>query len=680
VVTNTNNALFSAQPAVAPNGTLTFTPAANAFGSATVTVTIRDDGGTANGGDDTGNTATFTLTVNPVNDPPAFTPGPNQAVNEDAGPQTVAGWASNISVGPANEAGQTATFVVTNTNNALFSAQPAVAPNGTLTFTPAANAFGSATVYVTINDSGGTANGGDDSGNTATFTLTVNPVNDAPSFVKGGDQSVAEDAGTQTVAGWATAISPGPANEAGQIVTFTVTVTDTDFFSVRPAISSNGALTYKPARDKNGSRLATVTLQDSGGTANGGADTSAAQTFTINITAINDAPVNTVPSGQTTLQGQPLTFSTANGNALSLNDVDAGSSPLSVTLAISGANLGTLTLGGIGGLSFLAGDGNADTAMTFTGSQSAIRTALNGTVYTPDPGLQDGLVTIRLISNDQGASGNGGPQSDTDHFQVDVGAVNDPPQILLPAGPLGVNEDTGLVFSTEAGTAVVIDDRDAAAGAISVTVAAGNGALSLSGAAGLIFLAGDGAADATLTFTGTLANVNAALDGLTFTPNADYNGPASLALSVDDRGHTGSGGPLTDADSLAFVVIAVNDAPAFTPGPDLSVYREDGAQLIPGWATAISPGPADEAGQALAFTLTADNPALFAVQPALNPATGALTFTPAPDQEGAARVTVTLSDDGGTAGGGVDASPPHTLTLTISPRPIFYLFLPVIRR
>ena len=52
-MTNTNSSLFSVQPTVSSDGTLTYTPAANANGSATVTVQIHDNGGTANGGVDT---------------------------------------------------------------------------------------------------------------------------------------------------------------------------------------------------------------------------------------------------------------------------------------------------------------------------------------------------------------------------------------------------------------------------------------------------------------------------------------------------------------------------------------------------------------------------------------------------------------------------------------------------
>jgi hypothetical protein len=105
---------------------------------------------------------TFLVTVNAVNDAPSFTAGASQTVAEDSGTQTVAGWASALSPGPANEAAQTLNFIVGNNNPALFSAQPAIATNGTLTYTPAANSNGTATVTVQIHDNGGIANGGVD--------------------------------------------------------------------------------------------------------------------------------------------------------------------------------------------------------------------------------------------------------------------------------------------------------------------------------------------------------------------------------------------------------------------------------------------------------------------------------------------------------------------------------------
>jgi hypothetical protein len=228
-------------------GQLTINPAANEFGTTTISVTVNDISGQSM-------TDTFVLTVNAVNDAPLFTKGANQTVNEDAGAQTVAGWATGISAGPANESGQTVSFIVTNnTNAALFSAQPAISPTGTLTYTPAANANGSATITINLQDNGGTANGGSDTSASQTFTITVNAVNDAPSFTKGADQTVLEDAGAQSVGLWALNVSRGPTDESGQSLTFQVTAnSNASLFSTGPAINSSGTLTFTPAANANG--------------------------------------------------------------------------------------------------------------------------------------------------------------------------------------------------------------------------------------------------------------------------------------------------------------------------------------------------------------------------------------------------------------------------------------------
>ena len=81
-----------------------------------------------------------------------------------------------------------------------------------------------------------------------------------------------------------------------------------------------------------------------------------------------------------------------------------------------------------------------------------------------------------------------------------------------------------------------------------VTLNVSNGLVTLAGTAGLAFTAGDGTADASMTFTGTVAAINAALNGLAFAPTANFNGSAFLSLSVDDQGNSGSGGALSDAD------------------------------------------------------------------------------------------------------------------------------------
>ncbi len=64
-----------------------------------------------------------------------------------------------------------------------------------------------------------------------------------------------------------------------------------------------------------------------------------------------------------------------------------------------------------------------------------------------------------------------------------------------------------------------------------------------------------------MTFTGTLAAINAALDGMTFTPATSFAGSAQLDITTNDLGGSGSGGAQTDSDSVAITVGNANDAP-----------------------------------------------------------------------------------------------------------------------
>ncbi len=86
VTNNTDPALFSVAPAIDSTGKLTFTPAPNAFGTSAITVVLKDNGGTANGGVDTSDPVTFKINVNAVNDAPVavndtFSTGLNQTIS-----------------------------------------------------------------------------------------------------------------------------------------------------------------------------------------------------------------------------------------------------------------------------------------------------------------------------------------------------------------------------------------------------------------------------------------------------------------------------------------------------------------------------------------------------------------------------------------------------------------------
>jgi hypothetical protein len=512
-VSNTNNALFAVQPALTAGGKLTFTPTANASGSATVTVSLSDDGGTANGGADKSADQTFTITVTAVNDAPSFTKGADQTVLEDAAAQTVTGWATAMSAGPADEAGQALAFTLTNSNTALFSAQPALTPTGTLTYTPAANANGSATVTVTLKDDGGTASGGADTAAAQTFTITVTAVNDAPSFTKGADQTVSEDAGLQSVTGWARTISKGPANEAGQRLTFTVTNNNNALFAAQPAVTADGTLTYTPAADANGTAQVDVYLSDDGGTASGGIDKTAAQSFTITVTAVNDAPSFTGGADLTVLEDAAAQTVAGWATAISAGPTDEAGQTLAFTVT------------------------NSNNAIFV--AQPAL--AADGTLtYTPAADANGSATVTVKLKDDGGTASDGMDTSAEQTFTITVTAVNDAPSFTSGADQT-VLEDAGA--QTVAGWATSISKGPAneASQTLTFTVTNTNNAL--------FAVQPAVAADGTLTYTTTL----------------NANGAADVEVYLSDDGGTANGGTdKTAKASFRINVTPVNDAPTFT--------------------------------------------------------------------------------------------------------------------
>jgi hypothetical protein len=242
--------------------------------AATRTVTFQaNDGGAQN---NLSNTATKDITVTPVNDAPTAA---NDAYSTNEDTALIVGAASGVlanDVDAAADGDPLTAVLVSGPSHAATNGFTLNQEDGSFSYTPALNFNGQDSFTYKAND--GTADS-----NTATVTITVLPVNDAPSFTKGADQTVNMNAGAQSVSGWATNISAGPSDESGQEVSFEVTNTSTALFSAGPAVAADGTLTYTPAANANGSAGITVRLKDNGGTTNGGKDTSATQTFTINV-------------------------------------------------------------------------------------------------------------------------------------------------------------------------------------------------------------------------------------------------------------------------------------------------------------------------------------------------------------------------------------------------------------
>ena len=158
---------------------------------------------------------------------------------------------------------------------------------------------------------------------------------------------------------------------------------------------------------------------------------------------------------------------------------------------------------------------------------------------------------------------------------------------------------------------------------------------------------------------GTLLGGLAADGSFTYRPNPDFHGTDSFTYQATD------GQAPSNVATVTITVDPVNDAPSFAVVSEAVVDQDLGPQSLDDFAFAISPGPPNEASQALTFTVT-DNtaPALFTDDPALS-ADGTLSFTSEAGATGIATITVVLRDDGGTASGGQDASTPQSFDIEI---------------
>jgi YVTN family beta-propeller protein len=163
----------------------------------------------------------------------------------------------------------------------------------------------------------------------------------------------------------------------------------------------------------------------------------------VSIFHVNQPPVNTVPGAQTVTYNatasahNQLAFS----GTISTSDVDAGSSPVQVTLGVAH---GTLTLGSTSNLSGLAGNGTG--TVSFTGSVSDVNNALNGLVYEP-AAPYTGPDSLGLTVDDQGNTGLGTPQSASSAIPITV-QNSAPTDIALSNSSADENKPSGTTVGT----------------------------------------------------------------------------------------------------------------------------------------------------------------------------------------------------------------------------------------
>ena len=389
----------------------------------------------------------------------------------------------------------------------------------------------------------------------------------ATSFVRGGS-AVAVDPGIVVTDSDSTTIAAATVTIASGYVSTADTLAFTSASGITGSFNSSSgvlSLTGQASLANYQSVLRSVTFVNSNASASlsprtitfvvsqaGGAAPSNTATKTLNIVAPNAAPVNSLPStAQSTAEDTPLSFSTANTNAVSISDADAGTAPVEVTLSV---NNGVLRLTSIANLTFSAGDGTDDATMTFRGTVTDINAALNTLSYRPAQDF-NGSATLQITTNDLGGTLGSNPQQDTDTLTITVTPVNDAPTLVAPTTRT-TTQGGNVTFSGTGANGIVAADVDIGTALAQATLSAINGTLTVAPgtAASLNFSVGDGTADTTMTFTGTLANLNAALNGLVFTPNVNFTGQATVTITVNDQGNTGAGGSLSVTRDITITV------------------------------------------------------------------------------------------------------------------------------
>ncbi|MDT5060593.1 MAG: trimeric autotransporter adhesin, partial [Acidobacteriota bacterium] len=380
------------------------------------------------------------ITVNPVNDAPVAN-NASAIIDEDT--------ATTITVFGTDAEGDPLSFstVAGPSHGSLgsFSAPTCAAGtcSATILYTPTANYNGPDSFTFRVND------GSLNSVTAGTVSITLNAVPDPPSNIALSANTVAENSAVGTNVGNFSSSDP----DANQTFTYSL-VSGTGSDDNASFTITGNTLKTAASFDFETKSSYSVLVRSTGDQDGLFLD----KQFTVNVTNVNEAPVNTVPAAQSTAENFALVFSSANGNLISIADVDAGSNPVKVTLT---ATNGTLTLSGTTGLTVT---GNGTASVLITGTLTNINNALNGMSFTPTAGYS-GAATLQIVTDDQGNTGSGSPLSDTDTLNITV----------LEGGTLAFNNATYTVAEGAGTASITITRTGGSAGTATVLFSTSNG-------------------------------------------------------------------------------------------------------------------------------------------------------------------------------------------------------------
>ena len=600
------------------------------------------------------------------NDRPTITDVTDQVIDEDTSTSAL-----SFTVGDTETSASLLVIVGVSSNPGLVPDANIVisgsGPDRTVVVTPLANQSGVVTISLFVTDASGASA-------TDSFSVTVNPFNDAPTITDIADQITNEDIATNPVAFVIGDVETAPGS-------LTVTGVSSDQALVPDAnivvLGTGANRTVRVTPQGNLSGTATITISVSDGVV------TVSDKFELTVNSFNDAPVITLPS-VTNLQVDEETqavFSAATGRPITFDDVDENGATdiqLTVTVTNGRALLGSLPVG-------VAQIGNGTQLLVAIGSKDALNAALDGLTIIPNANFA-GVVSVTVRVDDNGRTGPNGNLFDREVLSIQYSAVNDAPAISVPVAPLAVLEGGTLVLSVQGGNGIVVSDVDLNAGLPRVSLSVAHGTLTLSQVAGLAFVQGDGTDDVSIVATSSSVTAfNAVLDGLRYRPDSSFNGTDILVVTINDGGNTGSGGAQEASVSIPITVTAVNEAPSIVAPETGSL--EEGGSLVLFNAIQVTDVDAGETtglvqvtlgvshgvvilGSTTNITIVGGSDSSAAVTLEGTPvditaALSGLTYLPAADFNGSDSLTISVSDLGNSGPNGV-LTDEATISLTIS--------------
>ncbi|MBA3958040.1 MAG: tandem-95 repeat protein, partial [Parachlamydiaceae bacterium] len=389
------------------NGTLSYVPTFGYTGPDAFSYSITDIAGISSSG-----SAQVSISViTPTNDAPTYTLLPSLVINEDTGTNpsdngtyTIENFITNASAGSIGGLTDITATIISTTNPNLFDTSfggyylPRIvyidATTRGLYFKLGGDATGTATISVSVKDNGGTEGGSSDT-TVKTMTITVNPVNDAPTFTAAGNIVNVETPNPQvtTVNNWASNISPGPGpTEASQVVDFIVINNTRPDMISSISINAAGQLNYTINPWTFGTATISIAAHDNGGMSNGDSDTSGIYTFNIQV---KEVPFFTEVFTTATVNEDSSNVSSPYNQLYATNISNAGASTFTITPVGNPVGL-FLVNPFIDAQGYLHFTTNSDAFGTFTGTVTLTQNGVSSsTLYTP----QDLTIVVNNVND-----------------------------------------------------------------------------------------------------------------------------------------------------------------------------------------------------------------------------------------------------------------------------------------